>query len=446
MLLFRKELCRGVKNLKTTVMTVIAIASMLLLSGCAFLSVGDMYSLPQPSEEYLQLQELIDLELSGGSEFAAPTSGSYRQSVQLYDLDGDGSSEAIAFLRGADQSPKICIYRITGGDYALALTISGDGTAVGNVEYADLNGDGGTELIVAWQMGSGFRMLNVYSLSGWESSVLLTADCTEFRAIDLNGDGITEIASLRHDGPESGSVDLHRLGADNEMHTLTAPLSEGITSVDRLRAGYLTASVYGLFVEGSMESGELLTDIFTYDGEDFKNIALDGSGVSVARRAYPMYSSDIDGDGCLEVPSARILHSQSESSSTFWAFDWYSFGATGERQYKLSTYHSSDGWYLILPDSVKDSLTVRRESSASGERMVVLSVYDQPGGEVRDFLVIYTLTGENRHDRAQLDGRFLLLESDSTAYAAKLLFSDLSREDIMSRFRLAYTEWFTGAL
>ena len=45
-----------------------------------------------------QLQSLIDEELASGSEYAAPTHGSYRQSVQLSDVDGDGADEALAFL------------------------------------------------------------------------------------------------------------------------------------------------------------------------------------------------------------------------------------------------------------------------------------------------------------------------------------------------------------
>ena len=89
--------------------------SVLLLSGCYSGGIDQYFSPPQPSEEYLQLQELIDEELSSGCEFAAPIQGSFRQSVQFTDLDGDGMDEALVFLRGPDGTLKIHIYLSVNG-------------------------------------------------------------------------------------------------------------------------------------------------------------------------------------------------------------------------------------------------------------------------------------------------------------------------------------------
>ena len=51
----------------------IAAAVLLTLSGCYSGSIDQYFSLPQPSEEYRQLQGLIDQEIDAGSEYAAPT-------------------------------------------------------------------------------------------------------------------------------------------------------------------------------------------------------------------------------------------------------------------------------------------------------------------------------------------------------------------------------------
>ena len=61
-----------------------AAAIVLSLAGCTGVSVSELYSLPEFSEEHLQLQDLINAEISAGCEYLAPTSGSYRQSVQLW--------------------------------------------------------------------------------------------------------------------------------------------------------------------------------------------------------------------------------------------------------------------------------------------------------------------------------------------------------------------------
>ena len=76
-------------------------ALLFCLSGCYSGNIDQYFSLPMASEEYRQLQSLIDEELASGSEYAAPIHGSYRQSVQLSDVDGDGADEALAFFRDA---------------------------------------------------------------------------------------------------------------------------------------------------------------------------------------------------------------------------------------------------------------------------------------------------------------------------------------------------------
>lgn len=76
------------------------------LSGCAFnASAEEMYTPPQLPAEYTELQTQIDAILAGGAEYAAPTSGTNIQSVQMVDLDGDAVEEAVAFfsqLRGPE--------------------------------------------------------------------------------------------------------------------------------------------------------------------------------------------------------------------------------------------------------------------------------------------------------------------------------------------------------
>ena len=68
------------------------------LSGCAFnASAEEMYTPPQLPAEYTELQTQIDAILAGGAEYAAPTSGTNIQSVQLVDLDGDGMEDKEVF-------------------------------------------------------------------------------------------------------------------------------------------------------------------------------------------------------------------------------------------------------------------------------------------------------------------------------------------------------------
>ena len=174
------------------------LALLLSLCGCsASGGIEQYFSLPQPAEEYLQLQQLIEQEIAAGSEYAAPVSGSYRQSVQLTDLDGDGADEALVFLRDASRNLKINIYYAVGKEYRQVLSVEGEGRAIGSIDFADMDCDGHTDLLVAWQIAPGMNLLSVYSLRNWTGELLLSTDSSEFLTGDLNSDGREDLLVIR---------------------------------------------------------------------------------------------------------------------------------------------------------------------------------------------------------------------------------------------------------
>ena len=84
--------------------------STLFLSGCGKLKLNvelqDLYSLPTLPAQYTELNARLKTILESGAEYAAPTSGTNIQPVQLTDLDGDGREEAVAFFRKpSDEKP-----------------------------------------------------------------------------------------------------------------------------------------------------------------------------------------------------------------------------------------------------------------------------------------------------------------------------------------------------
>lgn len=399
-------------------------------AGCMATDVEELYSLPRQSEEYVQLQELIAQRIDEGGEYAAPLSGSYRQSVQLQDLDGDGSAEAIAFLADDSHTPTICIYRQDGnGVYYLYVIIRGEGSAVNSVEYADLNGDGVTEFIIAWQISGDIHLLSVYDLSGEEPVEIFSADSSEFLVSDLDNDGTEEILDLRIDYTGVSSLVMYEVDEDNEVTASRSNLSSGITEVLRARTGYLADETPALFVESLHGEASLITDVFI-DGSGLENITMASSGASNTVRELPAYAADINADRAMEIP---------ESSGDM--LNWYVLDAAGRKTLAMTTYHDyEDGWYLILSDELVSGLTATERSNVSQEKAVVFS------NRMGELFVIYTLTGENRLDRATADGRFILRREETTIYAAELLTGTLTEEEITENFNLIYSEWQTGDL
>jgi hypothetical protein len=420
-------------------------AALFLLSGCSLAGIDELYSLPQAPKEYLQLQELIDDEISAGSEYSAPTTGSLRQSIQLVDLDGDGINEALAFLHNKDLQPEICVYRKTAGNYALASAIAGDGTAIGRVECADINSDGVSEILVSWEVSAELRLLKVYSIKDWNSSVLLTASCVDFQLGDLDSNGLTDVIALNLEA-SGGMVDMYTIYKSGNVAQKSAKLSSSLKSADRFRIAVIAEDTPAIFIEGPYsadDSSYLLTDIIAFADGELKNISCGTAEDSSAKRNFSVYSTDIDGNGSLDVPFAEKLSGAVE----YWIFDWYTYDVDGTSVKCTSTCHDyTDGWFLMLPDEWRSTVSIRRESGVSGEKTVVFSSVDEETGELTDRLAIYTLTDENRTERAAIDNRFVLISSWTVVYAAKIMDSNVAKQDITNRFRLITSEFNTGAL
>lgn len=421
-------------------------ALLFCLSGCYSGNIDQYFSLPMASEEYRQLQSLIDEELASGSEYAAPIHGSYRQSVQLSDVDGDGADEALAFFRDAAKNPKINIYDSENGEYRLARSISGEGSSIGRIDYADLTGDGQKELLVSWQISSGLSVLGVYSLAGWSGDVLLSTDSAEFVTGDINRDGCDELLNLRAANSTTYLVDQYTFPLGQEPQATSAALSAGISALQRLRMVTLAGDAPALLAESTLTTGDLVSDLFVCRDGSLINLTMNRTTqISETRRSYSLvFAQDIDGDGSTEIPHPQQLYSRGDE--VFWSIAWFRYDASGRASTIMTTYHCvTDNWYLVLPSGWDVGLTVRRDDSVSGERAVILSRL-RSDGSLEDYVAIYAITGENRYERSRLDNRFLLQEEGTTVYAAKILDGKTDENTIRSRFHVIYTDWSSGSV
>ncbi len=431
-----------------------ALLLLITLCGCTSATAEDLYTLPQLSERYLQLQTVINQLLSSGAKYAPPASGSHRQSIQMEDLDGDGVGEVIAFLNfsGSDKPLKLLIFRQTEDGYEETARIEGEGTGIDCVNYTDMDGDGLKEVAVGWQIVPGINYLSVYSVRGEQVNELFSTDYTEFLVCQLDKSKASNIVALRLSSSDrTGTAILYSVTADGEVVTSTAPLSFGTESLLRVRSTQLTDGKAAVLLESRLSGGGFVTDILALRTGGLSNITLDkDSGVSQSTvRTTEIYCRDMDGDGVLEVPQPVAVPSASET--LYYRVEWYSWSSSGRSRLALNTYSNYiDGWYLILPQEWVEHIAIRRSDSVSGERSVIFSKVEDDGTIGTDFLIIYALTGDSRAERASVDERFMLQTEEETIFCAVLCSDEetlgfpLSEDLVRSNFRIYYTEWLTG--
>ncbi len=435
-------------------------------AGCMRTSADDLYALPQLSEGYLKLQSAIDSVFSAGAEYAAPSSGANRQPIQQEDLDGDGIREVIAFFNfaGSDKPLKIVIFKSGTDGYTEAARIEGEGTGIDSVSYLDMDNDGTREVAVGWQMGAGINMLSVYSVKSWrtedgdDASVkagqvnrLINTNYTEFTACSLDRAAGGEILVLRLSSSElTGEAEHYALTGDGEVVSNKARLTAGSEAILRVRGTSLVGGAGAILVESAINGTGYVTDILTWRLGKLANITMDensGRSEGTLRLAYAVYCRDINSDGVIDIPQPQALPSTSENT-TYYTTDWFSYYSSGARRLVCTTYSNyADAWYLVLPEEWKGKIAVSRQDGAAGERTVLFSTVGENGERNVDFLAVYTLTGENRHERASAADRFTLMEAEETIYAARILTEDalpVTREMLRSSFGVIYSEWVTG--
>ena len=449
------------KLLKTIALAAVMGLLAALLCGCElFKPMDSLYALPVLPDEYSQLQTSIQsVKDELNAEYAAITYGSYTSTIQLLDMDGNGTQETAAvFLRvtsGEEKPMRVCLFRRGADDtYRLTHTVQGEGTAIHSVTYQDLNGDGVRELVVSWQMSASVNTLAAYQLeSGGAVDLMSTAYNEGYMTTDLDGDGVTEIVVFQRSGSddENNRAELYRYRDGAMMLSSVAPLSASIRDVSKTRTGRLSDGVPAIYVTCEVEGGAL-TDILVLGESGLQNVTLDtavGFSQSTLRTYTEVSAADINGDGVLDIPWPVALGDRGDSLTQYIIY-WRQFDSTGANTLLANaTYHSvTDGWYLTLPGSWLGKITVSRDDSRSlrGERAVVFYYRGDPAAdEPEAFLTVYRLTGDNRFSRASLPGRTTLYTDSSAIYSAYLDSAvwdcGIEAQDLIRRFRLITPEW-----
>lgn len=484
-----KERNEAVKKKWIALALVLAMA--LSLSGCLFRSPEDLYRQPEKSAGYEKLNEAIRkvrtaLELSYGVavEDAGIVSGDNTASIQLQDLDGDGSREsAVTFLRvpGVTKPLKILIFTQMGEEYQVTGMVEGEGTVVYSIEYQQLNDTGRKELVVNWQISTGAYQLGVYTLDelllpGTDEGQMIKTDSTQTdfsrlvgsellltwcsvasdgsngaRLTDINQDTLTELAVIRVDSTGMNSyVELFgwRDGAMTSLGTVN--LSKGITELSRVRLNYLSGQPEppALYITSTLANGGKAIDVVACVDGHLTDLTLDESGISreILQGYTEVTPTDINGDYILEIPTPNALPSYGENYSTdFWLIDWCQYDEHGHRNHVMTTYHNvSDGWYLEIPESWRGQITISRNDQVTGQREVIVSRWMGEDEEPEPFLSIYRISS-SQGNRVAENGWFLLREEESVIYAAQFKGSwdcGLNEQELRDRVKSIQTSWY----
>lgn len=196
-------------SLKTRIIGLLLLVVLLIsfaFSGCSIVDVSnlgleELMQPPMPDGEKYQIKLLLDTIKKGTVTFSSPKSGTFTTACTEYDLDGDGTDEAVAFYQEKENGVTTLyihlfhkgengwedVGRIPAGDDDIFL-----------VDFYDLDDDEEDEIVVLWEnleYEQAGKTLVVYEYDKNDGNIVSvdSRDCEDFTVVDLQNDGKLEI-------------------------------------------------------------------------------------------------------------------------------------------------------------------------------------------------------------------------------------------------------------
>lgn len=426
------------------------LVTVLLLSGC-MLTVDEMYRLPKRSDVYNDLQTSIDSAMAGLT-YCAPLTGENQQTIQMADLDGDGIEEYLLFAKSAEERPlRILVFRNVDGQFVNTNTVACNGSAFDRVEYVDMDGLGGVEIVIGRKLSDQLiRSVSIYTFAEDELVQIVSTNYSKFLTTDLDADGAAELFVLRPGqmDTDNGVAELYRI-VDGTMERYNeVAMSQPVDQLKRVIVGKLDGGKAAVYVACTAGDNALITDVYTLSDGMLKNVTRSNeSGTSVQTlRNFYIYADDIDNDTVVELPHLITMKSMDETApkDTHQLIRWYAMTPDGGEIDKMYTYHNFvGGWYLQLESKLVPRLFVLNQGYH-----YEFYLWDAQYQSTQKILTIYVFTAQNREEQGSAEGRYVLHRTDSTVYSVQMedCAADygLNHELVAHSFQLIQQDWKTG--
>ena len=428
----------------------VLLAMALCLGGCS-LDVESFLQPPKAQGEQQAIQQALETSIRDSGKTPVrytlqyPAEGSYTSAFILCDetgtplADGVGSpTMAVAFysLPGADETHVNLLQR-TAGEWMSVGDVTGFGSRVLQVQFADLDGDNRLELITGWDTyNSREHRLVLCSLDSGLTVLSKERLYASLFVGDVTATGQEDLLLLRTAADNRVTATLTRLGNGVLSDVDTAPLDGYIQQFGALSLCRLSRGVTGLFADGVKSNGTTVTELVLYEygklRTPFYNPATNTTDGTA--RQSGLASRDVNGDGLTEIPRSQRLPGYPDEKElpdyaylTTWRSWDYATGTWSDQLYTVV--NRQDGYQVTLDETQRQGITTvytaeqrtlslcRETTNEVWLQLRVGSALPAEGG----YVWLYEPTEERAGCMARFDSA--LLSSDAVRYMVTRLDS-----------------------
>lgn len=341
-----------------------------LFSGCSFHLSSSLDELIAPVAPYGEDAAIAQALDTYAKKYTLKTCtyGDYTSSFVKKDLNGDGVDEAFAFYEPADTlgtvNLAVMVPQSGGKTWRVTCSVAGKGSDVGELDFADVTGDGKEEILVAWEVISNTsnNILSVYSYDTGDGGIELQTlgedlSFSKYACADLNHDGQTELVlfNLPASDTESASAAVYSL-QDGRLRRLgQTKLDSNVSAYTHILVDSHDADDVVVYADAYKNNASAMITEIVYWSDYYDTIIspfydYDTGLTRETFRENTIECRDIDGDDAVEIP--MDAPSPAGLSDQLTCIDWrvYRDYALFHKVYGLLNH--KDGYFLTFDDEL----------------------------------------------------------------------------------------------
>lgn len=317
--------------MKTTRLSALLLLTVLATSCSAVKTPSDLLRAPLQDTADGTISGIVNPFLPANAHLTVPVQSQSGSAIQLQDLDQDGQDEILAFYKTdkTDYEVNALVLSQKDGAWKKLTTITGVGSELDYVQFIDVTADGSTDMLLGFSGGAGLsKELSVYSLKNSQLTEILKQPYDYMVVGDITNEGKSEIAlfqsSVTNDTQPGSNLQLIDLSG-GQLQILSSQSIDG--TVIQVLFDKASPAGTGLFVDVAIGAHSSYTALLTWDhgafmdklaANNYHHLELANSkdielgpqhtaqaGIigehNMAVKDYPLYSTDINGDGIIEV-------------------------------------------------------------------------------------------------------------------------------------------------